>query len=636
MPNYNKEVNYVGRDFGNLRDNLIELAKSYFPTAYKDFNESSPGMLFLEAGAYVGDVMGYYTDVAFKESLLPYAEEKNQIFNIAQFMGYQPRLASPALVTLTFTSEVPALTGTPEDPDLDYAINVKGETRVKTNTGGIEFRLLDDCNFATSTGNRTIEVSETNSSGTPTYYRLTKTVNATSGFIKDEKFTFGTAEKYSKIVLMMDNVTDIVSIKDDANNTWYEVPFLAQDTVFKELHALPDADPSLTQYNETSPYMLRRTKTSKRFKTHTRPDNKMELRFGAGTQVTADEELIPNPTNIGSNLPGSPSKLGIAFDPANFLRTKAYGEAPANTTLTITYTYGGDANHNVGSRQINDFSSKVLSEFQGNLDATKLARVKNSLAVYNEEPASGGMSGESVGEIKENALAHFQAQGRAVTKEDIIARIYSLPERFGNVAKAYVVPDDQITTQPDGTDNEIMNQFGLNVYLLGFDESKRLTKLNDVVKNNLKIYMGRFRMLTDAYNLKNAYIINLSMRFDILSEKGYNKNEVLLRAMVKMFDYFDIDRWQINEPIVIASVVKELLNVEGVAAVQTPVDNNPLGTQIAFSNRYDVTKGYSGNLYDLSDPSVMKKGILYPAKDPSIFEVRYPKTDIVGKVVGDI
>jgi len=636
MPNYNKEVKYVGRDFSNLRNNLIELAKSYFPTAYKDFNEASPGMLFLEAGAYVGDVMGYYTDVAFKESLLPYAEEKNQIFNISQFLGYQPRLTSPALVTLTFSSEVPAQTGDSSKPDFEYAINVKAETRVKTATSGIDFRLLDDCNFATSTGQRTIEVSETNSSGTPTYYRLTKKVNATSGFVKEEKFTFGTAEKYSKIVLAKDNVTEILSIKDSVNNTWYEVPFLAQDLVFEELHALPDVDPSLSQYNETAPYMLRRTKTSKRFKTHARSDNKMELRFGAGTEVTADEELIPNPTNIGSNLPGSPSKLGVAFDPANFTKTRAYGEAPANTTLTINYTYGGGVDNNVGSKQINDFSSKVLSEFQGNLDATKLARVKNSISVTNDEPASGGMNGESVEEIKENALAHFQAQGRAVTKDDIIARIYSLPERYGNIAKAYVVQDDQITTQPDGTDNEIMNQFGLNVYLLGLDENKRLTKLNDVVKNNLKTYMGRFRMLTDAYNLKDAYIINLSVRFDILSEKGYNKNEVLLRAMVKMHEYFDIDRWQINEPIVIAAAVKELLNVEGVAAVQTPVDNNPLGTQLAFSNKYDVTKGYSGNLYDLSDPNVMKNGILYPAKDPSIFEVRYPKTDIVGKVVGDI
>ena len=189
MPNYNKEVNYVGRDFSILRDSLIEFAKSYFPTAYRDFNEASPGMLFLESAAYIGDVMGYYTDVAFKESLLPYAEEKNQIYNIAQFMGYKPRLSSPAIVELVFTSEVPAQTGDTSKPDFDYAINVKAESRVKTSTG-IEFRLLDDCNFAVNTGDLTVELSATNSAGTPTYYKLTKKVRGTSGFIKEEDFTF--------------------------------------------------------------------------------------------------------------------------------------------------------------------------------------------------------------------------------------------------------------------------------------------------------------------------------------------------------------------------------------------------------------------------------------------------------------
>lgn len=635
MPNYNKEVNYVGRDFSILRDSLIEFAKSYFPTAYRDFNEASPGMLFLESAAYIGDVMGYYTDVAFKESLLPYAEEKNQIYNIAQFMGYKPRLSSPAVVELVFTSEVPAQTGDTSKPDFDYAINVKAESRVKTSTG-IEFRLLDDCNFAVNTGDLTVELSATNSAGTPTYYKLTKKVRGTSGFIKEEDFTFNTATKYSKIVLGLDEVTDIISVKDSNNNTWYEVPFLAQDTVFQEMAGNADIDPALNQYNETSPYILKRLKTSRRFRTFIRSDGKTELRFGAGTQVTPDEELIPNPTNVGSNLPGTPSKLGIAFDPANFTSTRAYGEAPANTTLTVTYMYGGGADNNVGSGQINSFSSKVVGEFTGNLDATKLARVKNSLSLLNEQPASGGMNEESVEEIKQNALAFFQAQARAVTKEDIIARIYSLPRRFGNIAKAYVVQDDQITTDNQGVDSNIMNQFGLNVYLLGYNSNKKLAKVNDLVKNNLKTYMGRFRMLNDAYNLKDAYVINIGVKFEIIAEQGYNKNEVLLRAITKMIDYFDMDKWQINQPIVIASIVKEILNVEGVAGLQTPKDGNPLGTQIAFYNKYDVTKGYSGNLYDLSDPETTKDGIIYPAKDPSIFEVKFPKTDIVGKVVGDL
>ena len=377
---------------------------------------------------------------------------------------------------------------------------------------------------------------------------------------------------------------------------------------------------------------MKRLKTSKRFRTYVRADSKTELRFGSGIQVTPDEELIPNPDTVGSNLPGSPSKLGIAFDPNNFTSTRAYGEAPSNVTLTVTYAYAGGSAHNVRSGDINSFSSKVLSPFTANLDSTKLTRVKNSLNLINEEPASGGMDAESVEEIKQNALAYFQAQSRMVTRDDIVTRIYALPDRYGNIAKAYVVQDEQISD----TVGFINNQFGLNIYLLGYDKNRKLTNLNSVSKQNLKTYLGRFRMLTDAYNIKNAYIVNIGVKFDILVKRGYNKSEVLLRSVNKMKEYFNIDNWQINQPIIIAEVLGVLLKVEGVLGVEKPSDGNPLGTNIVFENKYDTTKGYSGNVYDLSDPMVMKNGIIYPSKDPSIFEVKYPSTDIVGRVIGDV
>ena len=220
--------------------------------------------------------------------------------------------------------------------------------------------------------------------------------------------------------------------------------------------------------------------------------------------------------------------------------------------------------------------------------------------------------------------------------DDIITRIYALPERYGNIAKAYVVSDDQISSPPGEQVSFTNNQFGLNIYLLGYDKNRKLTNLNSVTKQNLKTYLGRFRMLTDAYNIKNAYIVNIGVKFDILVKRGYNKNEVLLRAVNRTKEYFNIDTWQVNQPIVIAEVLASLLKVEGVLGVEKPAGGNPLGTNIVFENKYDTTKGYSGNVYDLTDPMVMKNGIIYTSKDPSIFEVKYPTTDIVGRVIGDI
>ena len=86
-PDYNtstktikKEVNYLGREFSSIRNNLIEFAKSYFPKTYNDFNEADPGMMFIEMAAYVGDLLNFYVDNQYRETLLHSAEEKKKYF----------------------------------------------------------------------------------------------------------------------------------------------------------------------------------------------------------------------------------------------------------------------------------------------------------------------------------------------------------------------------------------------------------------------------------------------------------------------------------------------------------------------------------------------------------------------------
>ena len=634
-----KEVRYLNKDFKSFKDNLIEFTKIYFPREYNDFNESSPGMMFIEMASYVGDVLSYYVDNQFKESLLAFAEEKRTVYNMAQSLGYKPKLATPSTATMDVYQTVPAsVSGTGADtvtsPDLDYAITIKEGMEVTSETG-IVFTSQEDCNFSFESVYEPKDTTIYESNVVPVTYLLKKSVRVVSGEITTDFFTFNTAEKYKRIALSNSNVTEIISCTDSDGNSWYEVPFLAQDTVFTDMDNTVRNDDQLFTYADQAPYLLKLLKTTRRFTTFIREDGRTELRFGAGTSDSPDEEIVPNPDEVGSSLPGSPSKLGQALDPSNFLSTKAYGQAPSNTQLTITYRHGGGVDHNVVSNSIRAIqSSRVVLDETG-LSATLVSSTRNSVAVNNPLPAGGGRGAESVIEVKNNTLAYFQAQQRAVTKEDYITRVYALPQKYGNVAKVYIVQDSQLdannSVNQDDT-NTIENPLALNLYVLGFDSSKRLAVLNQAVKENIQIYLTQFRMVTDAINIKDAFVINIGVVFDLLTKVGYNKEEVVLKAIQEVQLFFDIDKWQIGQPIVLADLAYRISLVEGVSAVVPPEANNPNNLPVSITNKFKESDGYSGNLYDIN--AATKEGIVFPSLDPSCFELKF-SSDIQGRVVGD-
>ena len=393
-------------------------------------------------------------------------------------------------------------------------------------------------------------------------------------------------------------------------------------------------DDQLYTYSDQAPYLLKLLKTSRRFTTFIREDGRTELRFGAGTSDSPDEEIIPNPDSVGSSLPGSPTYLNTAFDPSNFLATKAYGQAPSNTELTITYRYGGGVGNNVTANSIRSIQSANIQLDETSLNAGLAATTKNSIAVNNPLPAAGGRSAESIIEVKNNAIAYFQSQQRAVTKDDYITRVYALPPKYGNVAKAYVVQDSQLDSKSGAnSDARIANPLALNMYLLGFDANKKLTTVNQAVKENIQTYLTQFRMVTDAVNIKNAFIINIGVKFNLLTKVGYNKDEVVLRAIEVVKNYFNIDNWQIGQPIVLADLAYQLSLVDGVSAVSPPEEDNPNGHPVLITNKFKVSGGYSGNAYDMV--SATKDGVVYPSLDPSCFELKFPNTDIEGRVVGN-
>ena len=642
-----KNVKYIGRDFSSIRQNLIEFAKSYYPTAYNDFNEASPGMMFIEMAAYVGDVLSYYADNQYRETLLHAAEEKKNIFKIAQSFGYKPKLSSPAFTTADLTIEVPSLTLDDEnyEPDTSYALKVDADS-IFSSKSGRSFRLLDDIDFAVSTSydNRVETISKTDGD-IPSHFTLTKKANLESGFKTTETFTFGDGVKFDKIILSKKNVIDVLNVVDDDGNTWYSVPFLAQDTVFKDIENNSINSPDVSANAGSAPFLLKLIKTANRYTTYVRSDGKMELRFGAGISSNADEEIVPNPDNVGSSLGTGLSKLDQSFDPSNFLKTKSFGQAPSNITLTITYTYGGTQQDNVVSGEITNLDSIAFTLLEDGLDSSKVQDAKDSLSIFNPEPATGASGAETPEIVRQNAAAYFHAQNRAVTKEDYITRVYSLPQKYGAIAKVYIVQDEQLeqntqTIVKNGKVRKqknvttIPNPLALNMYVLGFDSKKKLIALDDTVKQNLRIYLSQYRVLTDAINIKDAYTINIAVRFSIITQRGYNKNEVLIKCIDAIKNHFDVDKWSIAQPIILSDIAYVISLVDGVASVVPPEDDNPQKQMVVIENKYKVEDGYSGHVYDLQ--SATKDGVIYSSLDPSIFELKFPNIDIEGRVVGDI
>ena len=619
-----KDVKYLNKDFNQFRKNLIEFTKQYFPNQYTDFNESSPGMLFVELAAYVGDVLSFYTDTNLKESILNQAQERGNIINLANMLGYKPLNSVASHVNLNVFQLIPAKgSGVSNQPNYDFALSISPGMRVKQDVGSAEFRTLDviDFNLSSSASPTEVTIYEIDqNTNEPVYYLLKKQVQAVSGTIKSKKFTFESPKQYDKIVLSDSNIIEIISVKESDGDVWTEVPYLAQDTVFSEVLNIKENDPDTYQYRDSSPYLLKMKKVSKRFVSKLRSDGKIELQFGAGVSSNNDEEIIPNPSNVGNGLDRLRKNVNVDIDPSNFLYTKAYGEAPANTTLTITYTIGNGISDNIDSNTIkkidfiefNDDPNSTASQSMMNF-------VKSSVTINNETPARGGKSADSIQDIKNNAAANFATQNRLVTKQDYIVRSYSMPSKFGSVAKSYIVPDDQIT-QNDLEDTRIPNPLAMNLYVLGYNSSKQLTSLNTAIKNNLKTYLNYYRILTDAINIKDAFIINIGIDFEITILPNYNSNEVLLSAIDTLQKYFEIDKWQINQPIIKSEVMNTLANTDGVQSV--------IG--LKFNNLYNTNQNYSGNIYDLE--TATRQGIIYPSLDPSIFELKFPKKDIKGKV----
>lgn len=662
--NQGRDIKYLNKDFAQFRKNLIEYSKTYFPKTYSDFNESSPGMMFIEMASYLGDILSYYIDDSLKESMMLYAEDKQNVIALSKYLGYKPKVTSPAIVKISVYQLVPA-TGIGSDvrPDSDYYLRIKQGMVVESSKTNTKFRTTEILDF-NDENDREISVYQRNqSTNEPTQYLIKKYVQAISAELKTLTYDFGsTPVDFQKIQIADKNVIDVYDVRDSSGNKWYEVPYLAQEMVYIDYPTSEQTDKDLAQFKDSVSSVLKLLKTSRRFTTNINADNTTSIIFGGGTG-TNDETLIPNFKNVGLGLRSSVDRLGSSFDPSNFLKTTSYGQAPTGE-FTISYLVGGGVKSNTSKGELTSIKRIEFDDDTKTFSQNDIAlynRMKASVGVDNEEPATGGRGAESIDEIRENSLAMFGSQNRAVTRKDYQVRALSLPSKYGGIAKAYCAPDGEldnnspssILSNPDSLEEfaglvqslnksnsseqdikdevrrflggkknnptEKNNPFAINLYVLGYNSDKNLSTLNRAVKENLKTYLGEYRMLTDGVNIIDGFVINIGVDFEIRTYGGYNKREVLTRVITELKEYFDIDNWTFNMAINISEIEILIAGIEGVQSVpKCEIVNKCLGN-------------YSTHSYNIQEAT--KGKMVYPSLDPSVFELKFPNKDIKGRVV---
>ena len=612
-----RDIKYLNKDFSTLRASLIDYAKTYFPTTYNDFSPSSPGMMFMEMAAYVGDVMSFYLDNQIQETYLQYARQTDNLFELAYMFGYKPNVTGVATTTIDFYQQVPAkASGTDTVPDFDYALLIAENAVVaSTSNSEVKFLVQDSVDFSVSSSQDPTEVTIFQTAGPdPVSYLLKKSRQAISATVNTAALTFTAPVQFDTRTINAENIVGILDATDSDGNTWYEVDYLAQDAIYSGIKNTNPNDPNRSVDNADTPYILQLEQVQRRFATRFLDSGSLQLQFGAGTATDTDETIIPNPDNVGLGLPFQQSKLTTAYSPTNFIFTKTYGIAPSNTTVNVRYLTGGGVAANVPSNDLTVITGDI-NFLNSNLNTATANTYRASLAVNNPDAAVGGQDGDSIEEIRQNTLSNYQTQLRNVTQDDYLVRALSMPARYGVIAKAYI-EQTKIANLGIGE-----TPTTLDLYVLTYDSNKNLVKASNALKQNLDTYLSQYRVIGDSVRIKDAFVINIGINFDITVAPNYNSNEVILAAITAVREYFNINSWQINQPILLKNLSLLIDNIDGVQTVKNVEIVNLTGQALGYSNYSYDTKGATID------------NVVYPSIDPMIFEVKYPNVDIKGRVV---
>ena len=589
-------INYTSKEFVTIKNDLVNYAKRYYPGKFRDFTANSFGSLMLDTTAYVGDVLSFYLDYQVNESFLSTAIEYDNVVKVARQLGYRANLSPSSYGILTCFVLIPSTNGT---PNFAYAPIIKRGSKFRTSNGK-QFTLLEDINFK-DTDNVEVVVGNVSGTGVPLTYAIRAKGQAVSGEIAISRIKVGDYSRFRTITIPGDNITEIIGVTDSDGNKYYEVDFLTQNTV--HIPIINRGDNSDTVVNILKPISVAR-----RF-TVLSDRNKVKLQFGFGTDEDAEKTLNPNSVLVKEH--GKEYITDTSFDPATLLKTDKLGIVPSNTTLTVVYRINSTDSTNTGTNTI-IVPSDIIFDFasQSTLNASSVQNVRKSLEVTNEHPFVGSSPLPSAEEIKQRAYGVYSMQNRMVTKDDFIAAVYNMPAKYGSIKKVNVVQDANS-----------FNQRNINLYVISNDNIGRLTKANTIIKSNLKTFLSKSKMINDTIDILDAKIINLQIKFKIVSFPNVNKFSVLESAKKELTNYYsNRNDLEIGEPFSITDIFAVLKHAAGVLDV-VEVD------VVEKSGGDYATTNFNAE----SNKTVDARKIICPPD--SIFEIKFYNSDIIGTVV---
>ena len=610
MANEDKNISYLNKDFGEFKAALQQYAKTYFPTIYNDFSESTPGNLFIEMASYVGDVMSFYLDSQVQENFLLYAKEKENLYAMAYVMGYRPKASYASSTVVDIYQLVPSvINGVITLPDFNtYGLIIPTNTILTSTSTGTKFLTTQQIDF-TETGSAEITFVNNN------FYLFKKSVPAISAELKETTISIVPNQKFTNVEINDTNILQILNVTGSNGNIWYEVPYLAQTSIFKKI-----ANPNFS--TDQTPYLLQLQKVPRRFVSRILSDSTLQIEFGAGlSQNKTDEQIIPTAGSIQAGIVPGISNLTNNYNEASVFFTQEYGLVPEGN-LTIKYLVGGGLQSNIPVNDLTSINTSGVYFKNGNPGGGTATTVLSSVVSNNAIISSGGRGGDTVEEIRQNALYAYSTQLRAVTKDDYIVRALSMPSDYGIISKAYISQDLYQSPQQTVAFTPQNNPLSLDLYVLSYNSNKQLYPASIALKQNLVTYINEYRMVTDAINIRDAFYINIGVNFDIAIQSGFSNKDILTNCISILQDYFNIDKWQVNQPIILSDITSNLLKVKGVQSV----------IKLEVVNKQDPT-GIIYSPYGYDIVGATKSGNIYPSMDPAIFEIRYPNTDIQGRVI---
>jgi len=600
-----RQRKYLAKDFDALRANLLEYARQYYPDRLQDFSESSLGGLFLDFAAYVGDNLSFYLDHQYGELNPTTAIEQGNIQRLLDASGVPITGASPAIVAVTCYIEVPAANiNSVVQPD-PTALPVIRENSTFVSKGGVIFTLTEDIDYNATYSDGTLQASVTIGSKTPAGQIKTFILSASGLCLSGNEYTDNvsvgsTFTPYMQITLQNANVSTIISVNDQLGNIYYQVDALTNDVVYANvLNTAAD--------NDLAPQVIKVIPAPYRYIISTNiSSRKTTLTFGAGNAQSLQDDIIPDPSSFAISLPFTKTFSRIPINPQQLLQTTTLGIAAANTTYNITYRAGGGLSHNVNINNIQT-AKTVNMFFPGNPSPAVAGRIKASLEVNNLIAASGGEDPPTPADLVQLIPSITNSQERIVTREDLLARVYTIPSNFGRVFRA-------------GVRNNPNNPLATQLYIISRNASGQLIISPDTLKTNLVKYLNPYRMISDAIDILDARIVDLTFSFSVLIDPSLNKTTVINNALVQLQAFFDVKNFHIDQPIVLSNLTNILFNVPGIMSINNIQFNNVSGV---VNNRQ-----YSNVTFDPT--SNTSSGLMFPPAG-GIFEVRYPTVDITGQ-----